>query len=468
MSEEENLEEHIEGDIDKRKHSLWTYISYNFMGIIFTISWIPLTTYYLFFYQVVIGMNVFLIALGFVIFSIWDAFNDPFMGFLSDKPTRFTKRWGRRFPFILVGALPILITFVLIWTPPTGNEIITFIYFLIILLIHETFYTMVGTPWSALFPEKFNTDKDRRTNSAVSAFTIFLAYAIATLVPPMFIDEYDGSTYFIMSLVILFIGIGITLIGIWGCREDASIITRALDSFENQERISFFKSLGIGLKNRNFLAYAIIGITSQAAFGVLLSTLVYWIVFVLGLGIEFAGIFTILYFVATIVSMPVWYLLMKKLGNKTTFLIGLGNTVVGFFLILFAGDMIIAIVFVFVLGFAQGSSTFVGGPIFGDVIDDITLKTKIPREGIYSGIQAFINRFGVLIAPVIIAIVLTLTGFDENLPTQSPEAQMGIRALVSWIPSIIILISVVLFYFLYKLNSEVTKETKQKLRELKL
>jgi Na+/melibiose symporter-like transporter len=57
--------------------------------------------YYLFFYVDVLGLAVTLAVIINVMYAIWDAVNDPLVGYLSDN-TR--TRWGRRRPWLLAGA----------------------------------------------------------------------------------------------------------------------------------------------------------------------------------------------------------------------------------------------------------------------------------------------------------------------------------------------------------------------------
>jgi glycoside/pentoside/hexuronide:cation symporter, GPH family len=91
------------------------------------------------FFYAVVGLNVNLITLAFILWSVWNAINDPMMGALSDKST---SKWGRRKPFIIAGIYPLLIINILLWTPPTDSQLNTFIYFLVIIIIWEFFYTM--------------------------------------------------------------------------------------------------------------------------------------------------------------------------------------------------------------------------------------------------------------------------------------------------------------------------------------
>ena len=64
-----------------------------------------------------LGMDVFLVGLIGSIPRIFDAISDPLVGFWSDN-TR--SRWGRRRPFIFVGALLAGLIFAVMWQVPSG------------------------------------------------------------------------------------------------------------------------------------------------------------------------------------------------------------------------------------------------------------------------------------------------------------------------------------------------------------
>jgi GPH family glycoside/pentoside/hexuronide:cation symporter len=59
----------------------------------------------------VVGVAPKVAALAFFVGSTWDYLNDPIVGYISDR-TR--TRWGRRRPFLLVGALPFAAAFCLL------------------------------------------------------------------------------------------------------------------------------------------------------------------------------------------------------------------------------------------------------------------------------------------------------------------------------------------------------------------
>jgi hypothetical protein len=64
-----------------------------------------------------LGMDVFLVGLIGSIPRIFDAISDPLVGFISDN---HRSRWGRRRPFIFVGALLAGLIFAIMWQLPSG------------------------------------------------------------------------------------------------------------------------------------------------------------------------------------------------------------------------------------------------------------------------------------------------------------------------------------------------------------
>ncbi len=46
------------------------------------------------YYEVELGLSVALLGLAFIIFAIWNMINDPLIGFLTDKPMRWSKNMG--------------------------------------------------------------------------------------------------------------------------------------------------------------------------------------------------------------------------------------------------------------------------------------------------------------------------------------------------------------------------------------
>src|SRR5512140_335901 len=79
-----------------------------------------LSVYFALYLTEVIGLMPAVAALAIFIGSTWDYINDPIVGYITDR-TR--TRWGRRRPFLLFGALPFALTFVLLWWRPPFTSV---------------------------------------------------------------------------------------------------------------------------------------------------------------------------------------------------------------------------------------------------------------------------------------------------------------------------------------------------------
>ncbi|GAG25965.1 unnamed protein product, partial [marine sediment metagenome] len=125
-----------------------------------------IAAFLLFFLIEVVHLDAWLAGLSYAIaFGGWNAINDPIIGVLSDK-TR--TRIGRRRPWIIVGAPLTLVFFILVWTPPVGGMALSepwnigmFLFMTLVLSCWAWAYSMTVIPWSALFPQLWQSVKDR-------------------------------------------------------------------------------------------------------------------------------------------------------------------------------------------------------------------------------------------------------------------------------------------------------------------
>jgi Na+/melibiose symporter-like transporter len=109
----------------------------------------------------VIGLDATRVGLALTIALVLDAISDPIVGYWSDN---FRSRWGRRHPFMYASAIPITVSYFLLWSPPTGwsNDAL-FWYVLTLAILTRTFLTFFETPSAALAPE-LTRDYDARSS----------------------------------------------------------------------------------------------------------------------------------------------------------------------------------------------------------------------------------------------------------------------------------------------------------------
>ncbi|MFZ9947750.1 MAG: MFS transporter, partial [Vulcanococcus sp.] len=124
--------------------------------------------FYLFiFYTAAAGLPAWMAGLVLMLARLWDAVNDPVVGWLSDKTTG---RWGPRLPWIVGSALPLGIAMALMWWLPPGSDWVRFWVFVAISVLANSLYTCVNLPYAALAAE-LTTDVSLRTRLNMARFT---------------------------------------------------------------------------------------------------------------------------------------------------------------------------------------------------------------------------------------------------------------------------------------------------------
>lgn len=148
-----------------------------------------LSVYFALFLTDVVGVKPSVAALAIFIGSTWDYLNDPFIGYLSD---RTKSRWGRRRPFLLFGALPFAMAFMLLWwKPPFDGTVALAIYYSVAFALYDTAATFVYMPYFALTPE-LTDDYDERTGlTSTRMFFSILGSLIAFTLPIWVVDGFQ-------------------------------------------------------------------------------------------------------------------------------------------------------------------------------------------------------------------------------------------------------------------------------------
>ena len=171
--------------------------------------------FYLFiFYTAAAGLPAWMAGLVLMLARLWDAINDPVVGWLSDK-TRTP--WGPRLPWLIGSALPLGIAMALMWWLPPGDLWVRFWVFVAISVLANSLYTCVNLPYAALAAE-LTTNVNLRTRLNTSRFTgSIIAGLVGIVLGGLLLRDHDNpANYWRMGL---FSGLMITvctLLCAWG------------------------------------------------------------------------------------------------------------------------------------------------------------------------------------------------------------------------------------------------------------
>jgi len=462
-----------------KEPSLLNTISYGSASFWSMLSYSVFNAWLMFFYESAIGLNITYIALAMLIFTLWDAINDPLIGFLTDRITKYTRKVGKRFIWIVIGVIPANFVLVLVFMPPAGNPatdpMLFFWWIVLTTVLFDSLYTICFVNVEALFPDKFRTDRARRRARGWGTPLSMLALPVASIVPPIILDLFGGSTnpgaYLPMILLMVATIFPISLLMLFGMRENKEIIERYYISKEKPQ--SFISALKSTLKQKSFVYYIVLFFGFQLVTGSLTGSIPYaanYLTPAAPFGIAMNMILLFAFFLqGAIISVPIWIRVAKKIkNNKKTALIGGVCLVVGSLLIPLHTSIFDAMIYMTILGFTMGNFWTLFTIYFSDVLDERVVLTKSPNRGTTVGVAAFLSRFARAAQIGIFTVVHLLTGFVEGaLPhTQSLDAQFGIRLHMSIIPAIVLAICVLIFWKFYPITPQIWMENKKKLKEL--
>lgn len=144
-----------------QKLSIPMKLGYGVGGLPHSIKDVAFVNFVLFYYTQVVGLSGTQTGLVLMIAMIWDAFSDPIIGSFSDN---FRSKWGRRHPFMVVGMVPLALTFIALFSPPmdwstTGK----FWWLLVTCILLRTFLTIYFIPFTSLAPELSEDYQERST-----------------------------------------------------------------------------------------------------------------------------------------------------------------------------------------------------------------------------------------------------------------------------------------------------------------
>ena len=171
--------------------------------------------FYLFiFYTAAAGLPAWMAGLVLMLARLWDAINDPVVGWLSDK-TRTP--WGPRLPWLIGSALPLGIAMALMWWLPPGDLWVRFWVFVAISVLANSLYTCVNLPYAALAAE-LTTNVNLRTRLNTSRFTgSIIAGLVGIVLGGLLLRDHDNpANYWRMGLFSGLIITVCTLLCAWG------------------------------------------------------------------------------------------------------------------------------------------------------------------------------------------------------------------------------------------------------------
>ncbi|MFX1426872.1 MAG: MFS transporter [Promethearchaeota archaeon] len=425
------------------------------------------------FYFAIVGLPVVLIAGGFMLWSLWNAFNDPMIGYLSD---RTKTRWGRRFPWMAVATIPLAIVMILLFTPPIDldSDVINFLYFILILILFDTTYTAFNLNYNAVFSEMYVTMEARSSVGKVRISFVMIALIFAFLLPTIIIQNilgYDPDTlipdpntlseYQLTGIIAaIIIGVSYFILLKWGVKEPKHI------SKDAETAMSFGKTLRYTFKNKSFQWFLIPALGTWIVINILPTLAPLFMTHALDIEDPILiGLLLALQFVIAAASTPLWEKIRIAKGARMAGLIGIAAWILPILFFAFSVSVEMAFIVQIFNGIGLGGGLYFYDQCIAEIIDEDEITHGTRRSGIFYAILNFFIRISAIINFFLIGIVFTTTDWYNYEPNPGINTILGLQILMGIYPAIILIISWIGMYY-YPIKGEKLAENRRKLTEL--
>ncbi|MDM7323570.1 MAG: MFS transporter [Thermus sp.] len=385
-------------------------------------------TYVAFYYLDQVGLAASAFALARLVFSVWDAVNDPLFGYLSDR----TKTpWGRRRPWLFLGLPPLLLAFYLTFNVPEpfrqGQAL--FWYCLGTILLFETFAALTWVNHAALFPELFRGQEERAQANAWRQGFYFLGLAVSIALTPL---VYTAMGFSGMALLYGALGGVLVLLFLLSVREDPKA--------QEAEPLSFLPAFRYTLGNGAFWLYSLAALFLLFAVGLFGAAMPFYAKYALGLGPETTSLLFASVLLSALPSVFLWARLAGVLGPKGAWLFAIALLALGAMLLFWPQSLGQALPVGVLIGVGFGGVLVLGDVLLSEVIDRDAELTGRRREGVYYSVYGFINRLSGPLQALSFALLTPLFGYvSGEAPGPSPEA--AFRFLMAGPPFLAILLA---------------------------
>ncbi len=384
-----------------------------------------------------------------------DAVSDPLMGWITDR-TR--SRWGRRRPYLLLGAVVCAFSVPLVYSLHTfasGDSAIWLA--LAVLIVYSLGFTIFNVPYLTM-PVEMTQDRMQRLGimGYRSVFMMFGSVAGSALAPLLVekLGRQDPDSYQTLGAIygaIVFLVMMTTFLG------TRSGTHAAID--ESASHVPLREQVQAILDNRPFMMMVGIKVLQFIALSAGGATTAFFVVMVLKRDFSLMTQLAIATIASTVVFIPVFRWIGRFITKRTGLAIGIVGEVIATLTWLLATPEDSTAFFIArgILGGIFSSAILLfGQAMWLDTIDHDRERTGLRREGLYTSVYVFIERLGYSMGPLLLGELLQLMHFDKNLPLeqQPASAELAVTLSLVGIPALAYSAGLIFLWF-YRLPEKV-------------
>jgi len=335
--------------------------------------------------------------------GILAALDDAIVGYVSDR-TR--SRWGRRIPYIVIGAPLWSICFLLLFTPPPdASNAATAVYLFFVFEAVALASSVVVGPYEALLPEMAATSDERVGLQAIKVYLGVLGTAVGLVGSDLLVHHVGFKAMAVaiaaFALVCQYVAVG----GVWSRAKRSNV----------PAELGFREALRATFRNAPFRILLPSVVLFALAFQLLQTDIPFYVHAAVGRHSRLSS--TVLLAVAiasAIACVPLFTRLAERSSKRRAYRLSMLAAAATFPLLGLAGLLpgipvaVQIVVATALVGAPIGAHFLFPVPLTADVIDEDSVTTRQRREATYLGASSFVERTATSVAPLVVVLLRLL------------------------------------------------------------
>ncbi|BCM94180.1 putative symporter YjmB [Abditibacteriota bacterium] len=423
------------------------------------------------------GLSPLIIGWALMMPRLADALIDPWLGHLSDNTHA---RWGRRKPYLVLGAvLGALLLCAIWWANASWSHTALFLYLAVLGTLFYVCYGLYTMAWTAVGYELTDDYHERSKVAAIGA--LFLAfvglgsawiYRIALM--PIFgaTKVVDGRVVGDEIVGMRWLSAGIAVIIVTSALI-ATAFCKERFSHTNRQHEPLLPALKTTMKNRPFVILLLIKVCQlfgERTSGALLGFLA--IYYVCGgdktLATQITGIGGTIGTVWSFALLPLLKPISQKFGKRSALIGGAAISLVSALtqpLILNPKFPYLLLMPALVVAPLLLISNTISNAVVPDICDLDELQTGQRREGLFTSVMGFMAKMEISLCTLIVGYMVAWSGLDVKLTTpQAPEVLSKLFWLAI-IPNIVFTLAAFLLTLKFPMTAASMEEVRRQLDE---
>lgn len=404
--------------------------------------------YAMFFFTDLAGVSPAFVATLFLFARLWDAFNDPVMGWVVDN-TR--SRFGKFRPWILIGTMLNAIFTIAVFTIPNGIPIELWIA--VSYVLWGMTYTLMDIPFWSMVPALSKTPQERERVAVVPRMFASFAWLLIGVAGLPLVNALGGDDeaqgYFRMAVLIAVVFTISSIITFVNVRE-------IYPADPNAEKVTVKSAVKLIAQNDQLRVLAVILVGFNLMLQIAGGTALYYFKYVVGNESVFS-VYAGAMGVAQILGLLLLPRVADRIGREKTFGLATLLPLIGFGGLMIVGqvapgNLVLTALTSAIANIGVGFWLGLSIVMLADVVDYGQYKFGTRNESLYFSIQPLAVKFAMALAGWIVGMGLTFMGYEANAAQQNQATIIGLQVLMFGIPMLVAVSAYVIYLKYYKIN----------------